>query len=943
MNKFRIRLCSWKCFFLCFLLLFLLIPVSVSAERVKSKTVRVGWFEDSYNITGENGEKSGYGYEYQQTVATYTGWKYEYVKGDWPELLKKLQDGEIDLMGGVSYAENRAKTMLFSELPMGEEKYYLYMNLAHKGIYASDLKSLNGKRIGMLKESIPTTQFCKWEKKHDLHTEHVVITSAEDAKKKIADNKIDGFVSIESPQWGEAGLSAIAHIGDSGIYFVINKNRPDLKEDLDNAMRKMEFEKPFYKEELYKRYLSTVSITVLSGEEQDWLSQHGKIRIGYLNEDSGVSVLDGRTRKVSGIINDYIQYASDCLGKQALKFSLVGFHSREEQMQALKENKIDMIFHVSQNPDAAERNGYILSDTAWTFNLVALTKKKYFDENAANSIAVTKDDFALKNYISYNYPKWKIKEYNSLKKVQKAVKNGEADCFVTRFSQAEKYMEEGKLHSAFLTQPGNASFAVRRGNITLLSILNKTLQTMPSSMLNSALSEYDNAAEKVTLAKFIKDNLVVATTVFASILLFILLLILSFFKKTKQAAVQTMELNKKLEEKQDELQEALLQAKKANDAKTNFLFNMSHDIRTPMNALLGYTELMKKELKNPKLLDYQEKIEQSGNLLLSIINNVLDMARIESGKMEIDENYSSVKAILKEISGVFEEEAKKKQISFTCESQIVHEHIMCDETKVKEILINLVSNAVKYTPSGGKVTVRLREIPSDRKGYIKIKTEVVDNGIGMSKEFLPFLFDSFARERNTTIGKIAGTGLGMPIVKKYIDMMGGSIDVESELGKGTKFNVILQYRIADEIYYEQKEERVSFTDKKEIIQGKHILLAEDNDLNAEIAMTILEDMGLIVERVEDGIKCVAKIEQEPAGSFDLILMDIQMPNMDGYKATQAIRRLGDKQKANIPIIAMTANAFEEDRKEALKRGMNGHIAKPIDVIKVEEVLLSILE
>ena len=370
---------------------------------------------------------------------------------------------------------------------------------------------------------------------------------------------------------------------------------------------------------------------------------------------------------------------------------------------------------------------------------------------------------------------------------------------------------------------------------------------------------------------------------------------------------------------------------------------MSHDIRTPMNALLGYNELMKRELTEPKLLDYQEKIEQSGNLLLSIINNVLDMARIESGKVELDENYATVSDILEKISGVFEMEAKRKDICYTQEVQVEHEHIMCDVTKVQEVLVNLISNAVKYTPHGGNVTVRLQEIQSDKKGFAYIKTEIIDDGIGMSKEFLPSLFVAFARERNTTIGKVGGTGLGMPIVKKYVEMMGATIDVESELGKGTKFTVVFPFKIADREYYEKKKEKSANVNIKEMIRGKHILLAEDNDLNAEIAMTILEDMGLIVERVEDGIKCVAKIEQNPAGSFDLILMDIQMPNMNGYKATQAIRRLADKKKAGIPIIAMTANAFEEDRKEALRRGMNGHIGKPINVDKVEELLFSILE
>lgn len=394
--------------------------------------------------------------------------------------------------------------------------------------------------------------------------------------------------------------------------------------------------------------------------------------------------------------------------------------------------------------------------------------------------------------------------------------------------------------------------------------------------------------------------------------------------------------------KQKLLTDALEAAEVANKAKTNFLMNMSHDIRTPMNAILGYSQLMKKELTDEKLLRYQEKIGESGNMLLSIINNVLDMARIESGKMEIDEDYAQIGAVAKEISGVFEQEAKKKGLTLVREVNVTHDHILSDETKIKEVFINLLSNAVKYSLAGGTVTLRVTELPCDKPGYATIKTEVIDTGIGMSKEFLPSLFVSFARERNTTVGKIAGTGLGMSIVKKLVEMMHGTIDVESELGKGSKFTVILTHRIADEAFYTQKNSSDFDPSKLELLKGKHILLAEDNDLNAEIAVTIFEEMGLKVDRVADGIQCLAKVEDMPARTYDLILMDIMMPNMDGYKATHAIRLLSDKAKSETPIVAMTANAFAEDRAKALEVGMNDHISKPIDMEKVIPILVKYL-
>ena len=318
------------------------------------------------------------------------------------------------------------------------------------------------------------------------------------------------------------------------------------------------------------------------------------------------------------------------------------------------------------------------------------------------------------------------------------------------------------------------------------------------------------------------------------------------------------------------------------------------------------------------------------------------MARIESGKVELDEDYVKIRDIYQGIYKIFQAEAEKKGIHLKMECDVKHEHVICDETKNREIFLNLISNAVKYTASGGRVTIRITELDCDREDYVRIRIQVIDTGIGMSEEFLPFLFDAFARERNTTAGKVAGTGLGMPIIKKYIDMMGGTIEVESKLGEGSKFTVTLEYRIADKSYYEQDTEKSSDMDETDRISGKYILLAEDNDLNAEIAQFILEDMGLMVDRVEDGVQCVSRMEQKPAGTYDLILMDIQMPNMDGYRATEMIRGLSDKDKATIPIIAMTANAFEEDRKKALAKGMNGHIAKPVDAEKVEKTICSVL-
>lgn len=402
------------------------------------------------------------------------------------------------------------------------------------------------------------------------------------------------------------------------------------------------------------------------------------------------------------------------------------------------------------------------------------------------------------------------------------------------------------------------------------------------------------------------------------------------------------DLIKKERMQEAKLKEAYIVAEEANKAKTDFLNNMSHDIRTPMNVILGYNELMKQYLTDPILVDYQNKIEQSGKLLLSIINNVLDMARIESGKMVVEERAEQIGLVVEEIENVFESSAQEKNIVFTTSVDVDHTHVLWDGFKVREILMNLVGNAFKYTPDGGHIAIDVKELDCARSGYVRIQTQIKDTGIGMSEDYLPTLFDSFSREYNTTIGKVSGTGLGMAIVKNLVDMMDGDICVKSKLGEGTCFTLTFEHRIADADSIEWNQE-LDVLDEKSILEGKRVLLAEDNDLNAEITMAILEQSGLVLDRVEDGLACVNRLSEVDADLYDLILMDIQMPNMNGYEATRRIRQFENVKKASIPILAMTANAFEEDKKMAMEAGMNGHISKPIDVNVLENQIINIFK
>ena len=913
-------------------------------DEKQSQIIRVGSFEDTFNYVDKNGVRRGYGYELMQALAGYTGWKFEYVKCDWSDCFDKLENGEIDIMGDISYTDERAQKMLFPDEPMGEEKYILYADLSDTDIGMSDFKSLDGKRVGVLMDTEPEIMLTEWENKNGIHTEHVNVNNDDDVEKKLANHEIDCFVSLEESTWSEQGISSVTTIGKSGIYFAINKERSNIKTELDYAMRQLEQDSPFFKADLYKKYFTLDYIQVLTGKEKVWVEEHGGIQIGFLNNDPAIFSMDEETGKLTGMLAEYISYAKDCLGNQTLEFNIHAYDDYDEMIQALQNREIDMIFYVGRNPYFAEQNGYALTNTAWTYSLMAVTDEEKFDENKVYTVAVPKKKYALKQHIAFSYPEWKLVDCDSLDNAADMVIQEKADCFLMGASQALIYDNSQNFKSVPLTKTMEACFTVREGEGSLLSILNKTIKAMPSDMLTSALAIYDSTADKVTFSDFIKDNLLVFLATVGFLALSIIGIILVLLWKARKAEAVAKLAAKDTKKLNDKLEIALKKAEDASLAKTRFLNNMSHDIRTPMNAILGYAQLMEEELKEkdlPETSDHLEKLQQSGNLLLSIINNVLDMARIESGKMEIDENYGRIEDIRQTLFEIFGDEAKKKNIALHYTINVEHEHILTDTTKVKEIFVNILSNAIKYTPSGGSVMINIDELVCDEPGYMMVRTRVSDTGIGMSQDYLTKIFDAFTRERNTTKSKITGSGLGMSIVKRYVDLLGGTIDVESEPGKGSTFTVTLKHRIADESYYVKKHDEGSGTASK-ILEGRNILLAEDNDLNAEIAEAILERAGLKTERVEDGIQCVNKITKMPVGTYDMILMDIQMPRMDGYKATQAIRHLPDKDKACIPIVAMTANAFEEDKRDAVAAGMNGHIAKPIQIDKLLSMLAEVL-
>lgn len=923
MKKYVVTVCQEvKYMIVCAaLLLAFFTTVNAAEKEAPEKIIRVGALGDTFNYVTEKGMRKGYSYELLETLAGYTGWKFEYVACNWTDSFEKLQNGEIDILGDIAYTEERTDRMLFSDVPMGVEKYYLYADFSSDDISSTDFKTLNGKRIGVLIGAKPEVMLKEWELKNKLKTIHVNIESREDALAKLENGEIDCFVSLDGPFGADKDVSIITRIGKSNIYFAINKDHPEIKKDLELAMRQLEEDRPFYLSDLYKQYFSSDYTPVLSSEEKSWLKEHGAIRMGFLANDVGASVIDPSSGTVTGAITDYIQYAVECLGKQDLTFTLMGYDSYEEEIEALKKNEIDMIFHFNQYPNAMEKYHFACTNTTWTYNLIAVTNKPHFNENDENRVAISKNNMSLREHIEYYYPHWKILEYDTDKEMAEAVNSGEADFFITGVTLASKYSRDPSFYSVPLLYSEKAAFAVNNGNKNLLTILNKTLNAMPNNMLTSSLAMYENNSRKITFADYIKHNLLTVSIVSIVTVLIVMTVILVLLRKARKAeaiatraAIHTQELNEKL-------QVAVEKAESANNAKSTFLFNMSHDIRTPMNAIIGYANLASRHIDDPERLKrYMNNIQACGQNLLSLLNDVLDLARIENNKTEMEYVISDIGADFETWVMMFLNQAEEKKQTINKTKHLLYPYVYVDVSHLSEIFINIISNAIKYTNTGGVINCDISQTPGKKNGWCDVIITVKDNGIGMSDQFLKHIYEPFERERNSTISRIEGSGIGMGIVKRLVELMDGSVDVQSKIGEGSAFTVTIPCKIAS------KEESIAKRDKgthdKASLVGARILVVEDNDINAEIATELLEEEGCIIERACNGVECFDMLEKADDLHYAMILMDIQMPVMNGYEATTKIRRMKNQSKAQIPIIAMTANAFTEDKH---------HVSKPIDM------------
>ena len=913
------------------LIMLLLVPASAYASEIKSdgkttqvmeeenKTVRVGYFPYANFQEGGYGEhKQGAGYEYLQKISYITGWKYEYVYGSFKECLDMLADGEIDILGSVSYTPERAEAISFSDYAEGTERYWIYTREDHLNLTDGDLKQLNGCRIGVADGSCQKKLLEKWLDSNQLHAEIVVCKGYDEIIKKQDADELDAFVipalSVDSD------FIAIANIGVSDCYFGVSKSRPDLLEELNSALEEINNTKTDYSSKLYARYEGKAAINyALNMEEKQWLAAHeNTIRVGYLKDN--LPFCGEEDGKLTGILGTVLETVQK---KYEITIKAVPCSTGIQMNEALQAGEIDIAGPIIQDFYTQEQFQVVLTDKIFDITPVVIYKGNDYS-SSLSAIAATETSLYSELMVSLLFPDAEIKQYDTQEECLEAVANGKVGATVIPSSKINLLNESSltkSLSFAEMAKRQELGMFTTRGNRRAATIINKAID-QSSDILNGVVLALNSVSEKkMTLQDVLAEYAGLVTGVSFAIIFVLLLLVYSLLVSRK---------------KQMEALKEAQNANAANIAKTTFLNHMSHDIRTPMNAIVGFTDIALKLKPDRKVENYLKKIRQSSEYLMTLINDVLDISRIESGKLEYKPVPVDLGDMVNTVLSIARGYTENRDLIFTVSTEkLKNPYVMADELRIREVLLNIISNAVKFTKDGGTISFAAESRPGKDEQHIIVRFRISDTGIGMSEEFQTRIFDEFSQENNGARTSYKGTGLGMAIAKRYVDLMGGKIEVSSRQGVGSTFTVEIPLLIAEHVPAE-KEEKL----RNDIaVRGLHVLLAEDNDLNAEIAVTLLEEKGMIVTRTADGKSALTQFCNTAPGTFELILMDIMMPEMNGYETTKAIRNMPDRPDGKkIPIIAMTANAFAEDIQAALDAGMDGHVAKPVDM----GVLLSVI-
>ena len=1070
------------------LTVFSVLPACACAAA-ETETVRVGYYENEVFQEGarEGGVKTGYAYEYYRKLSEYTGWKYEYVYGGFGELYQMLLDGEIDLLAGLAWREERAALIGYPKAVMGSESYYLIKHDEEKDITA-DPSTLNGCRIGVL-DSAMVSVLNQYLEEHQVRAEVVPFPDYTKLFSAFDAREVNVLAAESDGAHGREHSEVLTVFGTSDYYLCVNINRPDLLAELNSAQTLLEAEEPNYLNSLRTRYYSvSVTARAFSQAEREWMGTHHSLQVGYLENYLPYSDTN-RQGSVAGMVQDIIPAMLSAMEMNDVTVTYKGYKSYDDMIDSVNSGEIDVAFPVSGGLYYSEESGIYQSNPV-SSSPAELVYKGEFSEETTSHFAVNENNRMQYYFVKTNYPEAEITFYPSSEDCLSAILAGKAGCATLNGLRANDILRNRKYEDLSLRQTSYNDarcFGVKIGNEGLLKLLNRGVNILGGDYAQNISYRYTGGLYSYGFLDALLDNMWIVGTAILAVAAFVVFLLVRDIKRTKEKVRQKeaarLELeakNRELAESQEALSDALIAAEHANRAKTTFLNNMSHDIRTPMNAIVGFTALAASHVDNKEQVqDYLGKISVSSQHLLSLINDVLDMSRIESGKVTIEEKDVHLPDVIHDLRTIIQSNIESKQMELFIDTQdVIHEDIITDKLRLNQVLLNILSNAIKFTPAGGTISFRVIEKPSPAAGVANFEFHIRDNGIGMSEEFQKTIFEAFTREKTSTVSGIQGTGLGMAITKNIVDMMGGVITVRSEEGKGSEFIVKLPCRIsgvstkfeplpqllglralvadddtntclsvcsmlreigmrpdwtnygkeavirakealeqADEfrvyiidwlmpdqngietvrqirrvigdgtpiiiltaydwadIEEEAKEagvtafcskplfmselrnvlagpfmtrpdapeDRETDAESGPVFSGRRVLLAEDNEMNQMIAETILKEAGLDVEIAGDGTEAVEKMKAAPAGYYDIILMDIQMPRMDGYEAARQIRALEDRDKAGIPIVAVTANAFEEDRKTAMDAGMNGHLAKPYDIPEIMRTLKELMK
>ncbi len=1069
------------------MVMFAFLPAIAYADT-ETKTVRVGYYENEVFQEGarEGAVKTGYAYEYYCKLSEYTGWRYEYVYGDFSDLYQMLLDGEIDLLAGLAWREDRAELIGYPDVEMGNESYYLVKHDTDENITAES-DTLNECTIGVL-DSAMVGVLNQYLDDHHVNAEVVTYSDYTQLFSAFDNHQVDVLAAESDGAHGRDHSEVLGIFGASDYYLCVNINRPDLLAELNTAQTLLAVEEPNYLNLLRAKYYSvSVTARAFSQSEREWMNSHTSLNVGYLDNYLPYSDTNDQG-EVTGIVKDIIPYILDTLGMKDITVNYCGYKSYDDMIQGISTGQIDVAFPVGGGLYYSEENG-IYQSNAVSSSPAELVYKGEFNEDTTKHFAVNENNRMQYYFVKSNYPDAEITFYPSSEDCLNAVLSGKAGCATLNGLRANDILRNRQYEdlSLYQTSYNDAHcFGIEIGDEGLLKLLNRGVNILGSDYAQNISYRYTGGLYSYDYIDVLRENTALFGVIILAIIALVVFLLVRGIKHSKKeirekeaARLELEEKNKELAESQKALSDALAVAEHANHAKTTFLNNMSHDIRTPMNAIVGFTALAASHIDNKEQVqDYLGKISVSSQHLLSLINDVLDMSRIESGRVTIEETDVHLPDVIHDLRTIIQSNIASKQLELFIDTQdVMHEDIITDKLRLNQILLNILSNAIKFTPAGGTISFRVIEKPSPVDNLANFEFRIKDNGIGMSEEFQKTIFEAFTREKTSTVSGIQGTGLGMAITKNIVDMMGGVITVHSTEGKGSEFIVELPCKIstvpikieplpelkglralvadddtntclsvcsmlreigmrpdwtnygkeavirakealnqADEfrvyiidwlmpdlngietvrrirkvigdntpiiiltaydwadISDEAKEAGVTAFCSKPLFMselrnvlaqpfmaaedtrsenknepaempdftGKRVLLAEDNEMNQMIAEAILTESGFIVEIACDGIEAVEKMKTAPAGYYDIILMDIQMPKMDGYEAAKQIRALDDKKKANTPIVAVTANAFEEDRQTALEAGMNGHLAKPYDIPAIMETLTELL-